>query len=387
MDGAIYILGVPNTFSFTIPNAWQKMKKFRDGDWELVMPLIIRNFPNGNGGFCAEQRAYVHFKYFNLADLYCTKQLHVSKITWLSGATTNYPGLPVLNSSQYSMLNYVPFNSFVDNIVWEILGRMCHLLQDMGVPAHANVDPHGGLGLVYDSFESAYGDIGWTADMVYAQNSTLLNPFESSDPLHFLMYTTQQQANHFISNGPHMAGYNDIFDGDGTAEEIAYLISLGVSNYGASTVENMNQKLFPQIIRATASLLYWFAVEARLITPVRINNSFLSGTLLLDSQPITSGLFHDFMEGEQHVISSVPQQSGNNSYIWNNYAPQNRSSWKKFNQFGNIQEISNNLQPVYNLNPNYALEKETGKEKALDFCQRPINHSRLFNVSAILRIT
>lgn len=39
------------------------------------------------------------------------------------------------------------------------------------------------------------------------------------------------------------------------------------------------------------------------------------------------------------------------------------------------------------INPNYALEKVTGKVKARDFSQRPINHSRLFKVSAILRIT
>lgn len=198
LEGCITIGGIDNTFVISVPNAYQKMLSYKNGNFDLRIQLIIRDFPNGNGGSCSEQWAWVNFRYGYLPDYYKNKILRVSKIEWLDGTTTYYPNLPVFQSNHYSLLNTSSYDSFKENVCWEILGRMCHLLQDMGSPAHSNLDPHGSSGLRHDSFEEYFGDIGWTGAMVYNQNPTILNPFISSNPIHFLFYTTNQQANHLL---------------------------------------------------------------------------------------------------------------------------------------------------------------------------------------------
>jgi len=350
-----------NVVTFTIPNAYQKMMNFVNGNFDLRIQLIIRDFPNGNGTPCAEQWAWVNFKYFYLPNYFNSRILYVSKIEWHDGSVTNYPNLPTFKESHYSLLNGVPYNQFKENICWEILGRMCHLLQDMSVPAHANVDPHGGNpDLRIDNFENNFGDIGWTANMVYNIEPNVLNPYISSDPIHFLMYTSQQQANHFASNGPHMYPNNDIFGGNSLSEEITYLNSLGINNYGEPTVmteitppaivENMKNKLFPEIIRATASLLYWFACETGLINKITFKNNFNAGTIQFDQEILQSGSSKDLFSGDNHVLTAIPQPYNNLDYIWNTYAPNARSVWSKLDRDGIPVTINNNLNITYNLN-------------------------------------
>ncbi|MCL4512127.1 MAG: T9SS type A sorting domain-containing protein [Bacteroidetes bacterium] len=283
MYGQIYLgslLGA-TPFRFTVPNAYQKMVAFAYGGFDLDIQLYLYAFPtqpDGSGG-CASQMATVTFHYNSLVDLYKNRNLYVTKVNWYDGRQTVYNSPIRFTSSRwYSMNNsiYQGYDEFLNSISFEVLGRMCHLLQDIGSPAHANIDPHGGNdALRHDSFEEYFGDIGWTADMVYNQNPAVLNPYISSNPLHFLMYTMQQQANHFASNGPDMQPRNDTFAGNSLPEELTYLNGLSVSNYGGPTVMQENipeadilnerDKLFPQIIRETAGLLYWFAFETGML--------------------------------------------------------------------------------------------------------------------------
>ncbi|MCZ2268249.1 MAG: T9SS type A sorting domain-containing protein [Ignavibacteriales bacterium] len=296
MNGSLHFI-TDNAFQVTIPNAYQKMKHYASGDFDLRIQIMIQGFPNGNGVPCAAQWAWVNFRYGYLPTFFKNKILRVSKIEWGDGSVTNYPNLPTFNSNHYYGLNAQTFTQFKDNICWEVLGRMCHLLQDMGVPTHANVDPHGdNSGLRIDSFENSFGDIGWTADMVYNINQEILEPLICEDPIHFLMYTTQQQANHFASNGPHMHQRNDVFGGNYYNEEIDYLNSLNVSSYGNPiemgenlSIENISSKMIPQMIRATAGLLYWFAMETDLLENTLFINCFNSGDILINSSNLSSG--------------------------------------------------------------------------------------------------
>lgn len=300
MNGSFYIFPTHNVWQVTVPNAYQKMKHYANGDFDLRIQIMIRDFPNGNGVPCAAQWAWVNFRYGYLPTYFNTKVLRVSKIEWGDGSVTNYPNLPIFTDNYYYGLNPQSYTQFKDNICWEVLGRMCHLLQDMGVPAHANVDPHGdNSDLRIDSFENNFGDIGWTADMVYSINQDILDPFVCSNPIHFLMYTTQQQANHFASNGPHMHQRNDVFAGNFLPEEIAYLNTLNVSNYGnpiemgeTLTIENISNKMIPQMIRATAGLLYWFAKEGNLLHEVNFQNNFSGvgniGNIIVNNNQLTS---------------------------------------------------------------------------------------------------
>ena len=92
---------------------------------------------------------------------------------------------------------------FRERIVFEILGRMSHLLQDMSVPAHTNLDPHGdNPQLIEDYYESYFGyNYYWNSENVYSQFGGILNPYsyQANDPLHFLMYTMNQMSNYFAT--------------------------------------------------------------------------------------------------------------------------------------------------------------------------------------------
>jgi hypothetical protein len=163
-----------------------------------------------------------------------------------------------------------------DRIVWETLGRMCHLLADMSVPAHTHRDEHG---LEPDSYENwMYGDPHLTWD--HQNVGDFINPYNSdNDPLHYLIYTMQQQADHFGSNGPGNIGNgNNLIGGNPQASEIDFLNSVNLSSLGEPTtsngpwntpnLQNIRDNTYPYIIRATAGLLFWFGIETMLITDV-----------------------------------------------------------------------------------------------------------------------
>lgn len=102
-----------------------------------------------------------------------------------------------------------------DQIVWEILGRMCHLLGDMTIPAHTHNDPHPPGDL--DTYEEwmNYGPVynTWTVNDAIAQGG-LINPTSSSNPLKFLFYPTAQITNFFNTfdvDGNNGSGVNDPF--------------------------------------------------------------------------------------------------------------------------------------------------------------------------------
>ncbi|MFA3782041.1 T9SS type A sorting domain-containing protein [Melioribacteraceae bacterium 4301-Me] len=147
----------------------------------------------------------------------------------------------------------------------------------MNVPAHTNIDPHGDNdGLIIDYYENYFGyDFYWDYQNTYSQVGGYINPYQSSNPLHFLMYTTNQMANHFATQGPHYKPWNDNFWGNSSSEEINYLNSQNVYSFGVPTsingpfdnnsIINVRNHMFPQAIRATAGLLYWFAKEADLL--------------------------------------------------------------------------------------------------------------------------
>ncbi|HEX9007025.1 MAG TPA: T9SS type A sorting domain-containing protein, partial [Bacteroidota bacterium] len=161
-----------------------------------------------------------------------------------------------------------------DVVVWEVLGRMCHLLGDMSVPAHAHLDEHG---LNPDSYEDYVGGPGdpykaWSASNV---GPAVIRNEPGRQVLHFLMYLMQQRADHFGSNGPANGNGNDNIGGDATSLERGLLTGADLSWYGGPTTDagpwsetnlkTIRDKTLPFAIRATAGLLYWFAHEAGLM--------------------------------------------------------------------------------------------------------------------------
>ncbi|HZW39053.1 MAG TPA: LD-carboxypeptidase [Ignavibacteriaceae bacterium] len=175
-------------FYIKIPNAYKKFLNYANGDYDLSVNLVLYGFPtNSDGsGSCATQRAIVTFRYNTLPGLYNTRQLYVTKITWLSGEQTIYNSPILFTSNYWSSLNNSTHSNFIDCIIYETLGRMCHLLQDMSVPAHTKVDEHGpysptempGVRPSGDSYEYFMADDRyWTSDLV----NNLVGPMVAVD--------------------------------------------------------------------------------------------------------------------------------------------------------------------------------------------------------------
>jgi hypothetical protein len=258
------------------------MMKFAEGGWVLYYPRSFGclNATNGHrlvitplvsaGGFG------VPLSYNELTAFYTSGELTVE-----SGALnvcTVWDSTD-LRFIQLTDLTRIEVGNDVRNaIVWEVLGRMCHLLADMSVPAHTHLDEHG---LHPDSYENYVGGAGdpytyWNAGN--AGPAILLNG-STRDILHYLMYTTQQRADHFGSNGPANGDGNDETGGDPTQAELDSLNAVNLSSLGGPTTEagpwtvanldSIRDNTVPYAIRATAGLLNWFCVSTGIITSVK----------------------------------------------------------------------------------------------------------------------
>ncbi len=265
-------------------NAYDKLLRYSNGDWVLWYPDLVWCINKVNGHQLViipniinpPQKSGISLKYFSLIEFYKNPELNL-----LSDQNGDYLVFD-FTSLQFIAPEEAPIiivdDYFRDKIVWEVLGRMCHLLADQSIPAHTHRDEHG---LLSDSYENWMGGSSQPYLQWNSSNAgNYIYPYTTdNDPLHFLIYTMQQQADHFGSNGPDEIGNgnNDLF-GNSRPQELDFLNSLNIPGYGEPTtwsgpwsttnMENIRDKTFPYAIRATAGLLYWFAVETDLITDI-----------------------------------------------------------------------------------------------------------------------
>jgi hypothetical protein len=260
-------------------NAFDKMMKFATGEqWVLNYPRTItcKNQANDHwlviAPVVSTEGFGIPLSYSGLTSFYAQKRLtvHPEKPNVCVVFDVND-----LKAIDLSSVSEIIVDAEVRNIiVWEVLGRMCHLLGDMSVPAHAHVDEHG---LKPDSYEDYVGGPGdpyraWSAGNV--PPAIMLNT-AGYDAIHFLMYTMQQQADHFGSNGPANGNGNDVLGGDARPDELDTLNAIDLSSLGGPTTDagpwtadqlnNIRDKTVPYVIRATAGLLYWFCAKVGLL--------------------------------------------------------------------------------------------------------------------------
>ncbi|AFH50035.1 Hypothetical protein IALB_2332 [Ignavibacterium album JCM 16511] len=358
MRAGVTFLGTHVT-SFTVPNAYQKIQKYLNGEW-----IVHYNYGQTVGApgwqVCVPPSYPIigmAFKYDNLFEFFRTGKAYGLGYRGISG------------NWQYCDPTIVYFGQeFRERIAFEILGRMCHLLQDMSVPAHANIDPHGNDdALIPDYYENYFGDdFYWNADNIYTQIGGVINPtlYQPSNPLHFLMYTTNQMSNHFSTQGPHKKSNNDYFSGNGTSAEIAYLNSLNVSQFGIPTSDNgpwnydaiinVRNKMFPQAIRATAGLLYWFANECNLIPPPPTIAPIISN-FTQSPKPIYQGT-------SGTVTCNLSQGNGNLTYNWSIVYGKPGVSVSFYGNQAEISYSSNSLNYKASENGKYSIEAPIGIE-------------------------
>jgi hypothetical protein len=193
---------------------------------------------------------------------------------------------------------------------------MCHLLQDQAVPAHVHSNSHAcKFGMYCDFYEeNAPSWHLWTADEIYAVGGRFINPYTSwGDPLYYLMYLMNQATDHYASGRS---------DGDDNFDTTCPGLSQIVSTLGLPTLQSqvneencraMHDKLFPLVIRATAGLLYWFAVETGQLPMVMT----VSGTFTVERGqqfriPPNSVIY--FTTGSKMVVNGTLVANGNANY-------------------------------------------------------------------------
>lgn len=191
------------------------------------------------------------------------------------------------------------------DIIYQFIGRVCHLLGDMSIPAHVHCDEHG---LWHDPYEDAMNykewdgnkmspcidedkNISsakervefWNAEKIFSEKGSIVNPWcypADQNPYWFLFYTTAQIADHFASNRSngddnyqHIGEIDDILTSErnailkGPVESFFYAGNPDVSGYAHKEEDLLAIRdiTFPYVIRATAGLLYLFATEFGLI--------------------------------------------------------------------------------------------------------------------------
>ncbi len=249
-------------------NAWEKFQMFmrpqgqlaiRDRWWaagdlmfDATGAVVLILPPH------ADEKEEVRIRYNTLVELYNTGVCTIE----LPGSTIAVPVvLTQLQRNRY---------------VWEILGRVCHLLGDMSVPAHTHKDMHMGNIHIsemnyrivlrvdiedddsYETWMASGANAWWTADQI---QEGLIPLSGVNDPLHFLMSSMRSLAAAFAS---------DDFDGTGAyvaqpryISDIPSLHNLpaGMTAQKLGMMMNIRDNTLPYAIRATATLLHWFASQ------------------------------------------------------------------------------------------------------------------------------
>jgi hypothetical protein len=258
-------------------NAYDKFMRFANGHWVLwyPRPMDATNVSNGHRLIILPiptlSQNGIPLSYDTLTTFFITRQCRLRADAGGSFSVFDVDAWQTIDPATVPVIEVEV--GVRDKMCWEVLGRMCHLLQDMSVPAHAHRDEHG---LNPDSFENSLDDAAniYTA-WDHLNVGPVIDPYTvDNDPLHFLIYVVQQQSDHFGSNGPADGDGNDVIGGNPRAQETLFLEGVGLSSLGPPTgqsgpwtVQNLNairDRVIPLAIRATAGLLNWFSRETGL---------------------------------------------------------------------------------------------------------------------------
>lgn len=288
-----------------IDNAYQKVIRYLNGDW------VAWDGPDENSG--------TYFTYNGLIDLYKTGRIKlVSRFQVILGVR--------LITAKYNYQEVTLPTSDKNRIVFNILGRIAHLLGDMSSVPHTHNSEHGWNKNKFEDamniFNDGHKDKNETTNPDFPEgvnnqrafvgslfdNTGILknlktgggvidpykhfkcNPFCSGmetneDRIEYLMKTTAQISEHFADH--YSDGNDNLFSRvrcptTGTPVEYSDLGELAtkikLSELGGPTTraayENsgtwaelavVRDAVMPYVIRSTAGLLYWFAVEAGLL--------------------------------------------------------------------------------------------------------------------------
>lgn len=215
-------------------------------------------------------------------------------------------------------------NQFCKEIFFNILGRLCHLLTDMGVPEHAKRSMH--IGEYTAPFEHWLGDnydseFYWTAERVYKERGGFVNPFceVEGDRNVFLFYTLSQLSDWFCSRGGFPRNGNNNFNSNiGEINSIIQSYAPSEDYYRFSPVvwlspsltgwtswditdeigRNFRDVLLPYTIRAVAGMLYKYIIETKMQFP----NATIEDMGMVYDQQQELNLFNQEINGNYYTF-------------------------------------------------------------------------------------
>ncbi|MFC2093440.1 T9SS type A sorting domain-containing protein, partial [Bacteroidota bacterium] len=193
-------------WSCEFPNAYMKTQDYWTGVNDksnprtdiiyLELKYPVFRFFNGSQFFD------IRISYTDITDVYLNPEnVYVTAWkyeyqNWWANVSPWVPVIDYLLERTYFEEDYIRL--LLKGVSWEIVGRICHLIQDMSVPAHANNDSHLGNDYYEDTYvPPRYMSKNWT----HAFNAGgVLNINELDCPLRTMLYTTNQLADRFPSN-------------------------------------------------------------------------------------------------------------------------------------------------------------------------------------------
>ncbi|KQC07937.1 MAG: hypothetical protein APR54_00020 [Candidatus Cloacimonas sp. SDB] len=258
----------PVNYSFNCENALQKVDKFMTGSFTPDYHYSDNDFVEYDD---IATGLYI-IKVYDLFDLYDTGLCRVFNSL---GQSIGYFHLTEINRKA---------------LFYEVIGRICHLIMDMSVPAHAHQDqhapkPNNSDGDQYEgSTEDGFGYMCdpdfwyWDGNNTYIHKGGLLDISNESDPLLHLMYLTNQVADFFASDD--VDGDSDLwYDAEvQNANTILNALYLDLIQQGYTLDHPTRQEhemtyneaaqirdvVFPFAMRAVATFLEFIAQEINL---------------------------------------------------------------------------------------------------------------------------
>jgi len=308
----------PPPYDKYYPNSFKKITSYWDGkmhdaDGDHGDFLYTWYFATGTNLY-----KYL-INYDNLSDFYRNPGVN-GKVSgwWQMGQpyATNFSPPEPINLWFYP--NEV--NLIRDNIIWEIVGRICHLLEDAGVPAHTHYDPHPTD--VYEKDYMApsnhngsdhYLDYGFQDAL---NDGGLLNIENKNNKLRYLLYTTLAIARRFPSNDYWgINSFDQSYNGDDYSQilqpifnEINNLDPPVPTQPGVSTLTASRIARYAYVynIRVVATFL-WYIYNQFGITsqnPVVINN-------IVKDKPDNNVFWNEKIKLSSQVTGTLPI-----SYAW-----------------------------------------------------------------------
>lgn len=328
------------TPSHGLPNALQKFRRYRDGEFTIWYKLGSKVY---------------EFAFIDIIDFFKTGGIYWNRsfdVTWGGNDWLVYNEYNVPRGSQSTLfetaLGLGNDLTHRRGIAFNVLGRMAHLIQDLSVPSHVHNNQHACPPDLYEDVmnvdDARFGESFqeyWGATRTLTDRGGMLNFWDNCPTLDeglFFLRNMGMVSTHYADWGWNgrvpgidfsVTPVGDLFrasygQGGPTLREDYWdhYNRFGVPNYcgefsticpchdGSTTfVTDVRNYTVPYAIRATAGFLYWFAKRAGLLSDcgsntVFVQNVVLSNNHLFEGASIVAGSNVDQTRSTGNVVSN-----------------------------------------------------------------------------------